>query len=124
MITLKYKYGDIIYCKNYLILDNEPFPMQILSYDEKKEKYLCIDTSEYSPCDVGTIIYLIAESDLEYFEKIDEAYSKEIKKIYNSLFQENTDTRYFNIYEVTEKGEVVLYRKTPLHRKEFYIPTR
>ncbi len=121
---MKYKYGDIIYCKNYLILDNEPFPMQILSYDEKKEKYLCVFASEYSPGDIGTCIYLIAESNLEYFEKVDEAYSKEIKRIFNPLFPKNMDIRYFDIDEITDKGEVVVYRKTPLHRKEFYIPTR
>lgn len=121
---MKFKYGDIIYCKNYLLFDIEPYPLQVLSFYNKKKKYLCIDTTEYSPGDNGTALYLIDESNMDYFEKINKDYCEEIKKIYNSLFPENMDIRYFNIYEYTDDGEINLYRKTPLHRKEFYIPTR
>lgn len=31
---MKYKYGDIVYCTGNQI-SNEPFPMQVLSYDKK-----------------------------------------------------------------------------------------
>ena len=117
---MKYKYGDIVYCTGNQI-SNEPFPMQVLSYDKKTGKYLCIDTTEYSPGDYGTCLYLIAENMLDYFEKVDKDYSEEIKKIYNSMFPKNLDTRYFNIYDVTEK-ELLDYRKAVLRREEFYIP--
>lgn len=122
MILLKYKYGEIVYCIGNQI-DDEPFPMQVLSYDQKTGKYLCIDTTEYSPGDYGTCLYLISENMLDYFEKVDKDYSEEIKKIYNSMFPKNLDTRYFNIYNVTE-NELLDYRKAILRREEFYIPTR
>lgn len=119
---MKYKYGDIVYCVENQ-LDNEPFPMQILSYDKKTKKYFCIDTTEYSPADYGTCIYLISENKLDSFENIDKKYFKEIKEIYNSLFPQNMDIRYYNIYEVTD-NEILTYKKATMHREEFNIPTK
>lgn len=117
---MKYAYGDIV-CQKKCGPFDSPFPLQVISFDDKKNKYLCLDTTEYSPGDFGTCLYLLAAADLVSFSSIDPEYSEEIKSIYNKLFPSDLDTAYFDIYEV-EEGKISLVRKAFRPRKEFEIP--
>ena len=98
-------------------------PMSVLSFSEKYGKYQCVVTTEYSPGDDATHIDLLAEEDLKDYDDKDKDYVKEIKEIYKRIFPPNMDTRYFDVYDVTETG----YRKirgSVSRRKEGEIPVR
>lgn len=125
---MKYKYGDIVCCRWESTDDDAPIsmladPMIVLSFSEKYGKYQCVVTTEYSPGDDSTHIELLAEEDLKDYDDKDKDYVKEIKEIYKGIFPPNMDTRYFNVYDVTETG----YRKirgSVSRRKEGEIPVR
>ena len=109
---MKYKYGDIVCCRWESTDDDAPMniladPMIVLSFSEKYGKYQCVVTTEYSPGDDATHIDLLAEEDLKDYDDKDKDYVKEIKEIYKGIFPPNMDTRYFDVYDVTETG----YRK-------------
>ena len=125
---MKYKYGDIVCCRWESTDDDAPMniladPMIVLSFSEKYGKYQCVVTTEYSPGDDATHIDLLAEEDLKDYDDKDKDYVKEIKEIYKRIFPPNMDTRYFDVYDVTETG----YRKirgSVSRRKEGEIPVR
>ena len=125
---MKYKYGDIVCCRWESTDDDAPMniladPMIVLSFSEKYGKYQCVVTTEYSPGDDATHIDLLAEEDLKDYDDKDKDYVKEIKEIYKGIFPPNMDTRYFDVYDVTETG----YRKirgSVSRRKEGEIPVR
>lgn len=125
---MQYKYGDIVCCRWESTDDDAPIsmladPMIVLSFSEKYGKYQCVVTTEYSPGDDATHIDLLAEEDLKDYDDKDKEYVKEIKEIYKGIFPPNMDTRYFNVYDVTETG----YRKirgSVSRRKEGEIPVR
>ena len=125
---IKYKYGDIVCCRWESTDDDAPMnmlaePMIVLSFSEKYGKYQCVVTTEYSPGDDATHIDLLAEEDLKDYDDKDKDYVKEIKEIYKGIFPPNMDTRYFDVYDVTETG----YRKirgSVSRRKEGEIPVR
>lgn len=127
-VFMKYKYGDIVCCRWESTDDDAPMniladPMIVLSFSEKYGKYQCVVTTEYSPGDDATHIDLLAEEDLKDYDDKDKDYVKEIKEIYKGIFPPNMDTRYFDVYDVTETG----YRKirgSVSRRKEFEIPVR
>lgn len=64
---------------------------KILSFDEKKEKYICIRTTEYSPGDDATILIYIAEDMLDFFQNFDPKYEPIVKEYYNDVFPSDMD---------------------------------
>lgn len=118
---MKYKYGDIVYYIHTKL--PWPAPMQVLRFDEKTGKYLCVDTLEISPADETTCLYLVAEKDLDYFSNVDEEDARLVKEDFNSIFPEDMDTDCFNIYDQTDEGEKD-YRLATKSRMEFEVPRK
>lgn len=121
---MKYKYGDIVYFK----LDpdgDDPLPLQILSFSDKYKKYQCFNIAYdwWNVTGEALHIDLIAEEDLDYYENINKAYAEECKEWFNAMFPPNTDTRYFNVYDVSKEGERKV-RGSVSRRKEGQIPVR
>lgn len=120
---MKYKYGDIVYYKWDPDKD-EPISLQILSFSEKYQKYLCVEPADcWQPTGEGMCLDLIAEEDLDYYENINKADAEKCKKWFNAMFPPNLDTRYFNVYDVSKEGERKV-RGSVSRRKEGEVPVR
>ncbi|MEG2269986.1 MAG: hypothetical protein RSC27_01445 [Bacilli bacterium] len=126
---MKFKYGDLVYSTELRKIEHL-FPMLVIKFYSKKDKYLCLTASRYSPGDEGTIFYLVAESELTMFEHFDGEDGEEfnddhiewVKKVFTDMFPENINVVYFDIYTIKNNEVVEVYRPV-LHRKDFEIPT-
>ena len=88
-----------------------------------KYKYGDIVCCRWESTDDDAPISMLAEEDLKDCDDKDKDYVKEIKEIHKGISPPNKETRYFNVYDVTETG----YRKIRgsfSRRKEGEIPVR
>ena len=88
-----------------------------------KYKYGDIVCCRWESTDDDAPISMLAEEDLKDCDDKDKDYVKEIKEIHKGIFPPNMDTRFFDVYDVTETG----YRKirgSVSRRKEGEIPVR
>lgn len=92
--------------------------MQVMSFNEKKNKYVCLDVDEYCMDDESVSLTLVSEEDLSLFENYDKEYAKFIKESYNNLFPEDLNQYCYELYEILENGETVLVRKAFLRKRK------
>ncbi|NLN80236.1 MAG: hypothetical protein GX132_02395 [Erysipelotrichia bacterium] len=123
---MKYKYGDIFHYKPsyYLPIYKTGFdPLQILRFDETRQRYLCFIFDMDGTSDTWHLAY-IKEEDLEALEKINEDANKWRKANGSPIVDEDLDTRYFKIY-VYDGLELKLIQNDVGKRKNTYdLPTR
>lgn len=120
---MKYKCGDFVYISDVNNTDSI-YPLQIIDYDEKNDKYRCVSSSTYSPGDDGTFICIVSSKYIDAYEFTDSCENKDCFRLPNGdlLFPSNIDQNFFDICEYFD-GKMVLIRRAFRRRKPFEIPT-
>lgn len=115
---MKYKYGMIV----YYIKDKTAFmpdAYQIMGYDEKRQKYICLTTDECCYTEQGsTILDLISEVDLDLYENYNKEMALLKKEFYNKVFPKDTNLYYFSLYEKKDDYNDILIRNAILGRSK------
>lgn len=111
---MKFKYGDFVYIPKEGVSE-----MQVIDFDEKKQKYRCVFFCSYSPGDDATAIEFVAEEELDLIRNDKGEYEYQDEE---PFFPRDIDQNYFDIYEYID-GKDVLIRKEFRKRKPFEIPT-
>ena len=117
---MKYKFGDLVHYKP-LYRDNDPLNLQIIGFDEKKQKYICMDYDLGYPYEVLTV-WLCREDDLEYLNEV--ADINEYTFDGEILFPNpNIDLYYYEVYEPVGKEQIKV-RNAVRRRKPFDVPLK
>ena len=100
---MKFKFGDLVHYKPFYE-PNCPCVLEIIDFDEKKQKYICMEVDIGFPGE-DLIICLCSETDLEYLSAVADVN----EYLYDGeplITNPNLDLYYFDVFEFVGKEEI------------------
>ena len=118
---MKFEFGDLVYSipesKESTFLDY----MQVLAYDQTRQKYKCIVIDRCETIDLMQIVY-IREDEIDYARLIDPDAETDYKWDGKPIVPKNFDEYYYEVYDVNGLERKLVRNAIKHFRKEGEIP--
>lgn len=102
---MKYKFGDLVHYKPFYIEPNCPCALEVIKFDEKKQKYIYLELNDVFLGEELTLCRF-GENDLEYLSAIDGVNDYLVNAEVFLTSPEDIDLFCYPLYDYVGKEEI------------------